>query len=314
MKRIVKIIGIVAVVLIVVLVAIPFLVDVNRFKPEIESDLSAALGRQVKVGNLRLSILGGSVAADDLSIADDPAFSKEPFIRAKALGVGVEMIPLIFSKELHVTELTIEQPQVSLLRTAAGKWNFSSLGGKAAKPAGKSSVSPDLAVGKLTVSNGRVSLDNISNRAKPQVFQNVDITVQNFSFTSKFPFTLSAGLPGGGTAKLDGTAGPIDAADASLTPVQAKINVSKLDLAASGFVEPASGIAGLADFNGTTSSNGHQAQSSGTATLTKLELSPKGSPAPSAVNLKYATTYELQKQSGELTQGDVTIGKALARL
>src|SRR5579863_6816603 len=139
MKRIVKIIGIVAVVLIVVLVAIPFLVDVNRFKPEIESDLSAALGRQVKVGNLRLSILGGSVAADDLSIADDPAFSKEPFIRAKALDVGVEVMPLIFSKKLNVTDLTIEQPQVSLLRTADGRWNFSSLGGKTAQPASKSS-------------------------------------------------------------------------------------------------------------------------------------------------------------------------------
>jgi len=30
--------------------------------------------------------------------------------------------------------------------------------------------------------------------------------------------------------------------------------------------------------------------------------------------VKYATDYDLQKQSGTLTQGDVSLGKALAKL
>jgi len=314
MKRALKIIGILVVVLIVVLIALPFFIDVNMFRPQIEAELSTALGRQVKIGNLKLSILSGSVAADDLSIADDPAFSKQPFVRAKAFNVGVELKPLILSKQLHVTELIIDRPQVSLLRTDAGKWNFSSLGSKTAETPANKSANPDLSVGKLNIKNGTVTMDNVSNRAKPQVFQNVNITVQNFSFTSKFPFNLSAGLPGGGSAKLDGSAGPIDTTDTSLTPLQAKISVSQLNLATSGFIEPASGIGGLVDFNGTVSSNGHQARSSGSATVDKIKLSPKGSPATKPVDLKFATTYELQRQSGQLTQGDVTIGKALARL
>jgi AsmA protein len=315
MKSALKIVAIVVIVLLVVAIALPFIIDVNVFRPTIESDLSAALGRQVKVGNLSLSILGGRVAADDLSIADDPAFSKDPFIHAKALGVGVELIPLIFSKQLRVTDLTIEQPQVSLLRTADGKWNFSTLGSKADKTASKSSsANPDLSMGKLSVKEGSVSIVNISTRAKPQVYQNVNITVQNFSFTSNFPFTLSAGLPGGGNIKLDGAAGPIGAADAALTPVQAKITVTGLDLAASGFVEPASGIAGIADFNGTMSSDGRAARSDGTASVQKLKVSPKGSPAGREVVVKFATAYDLPKQAGQLTQGDVSIGKALAKL
>ena len=315
MKKALKIVAIVVAILLVVAIALPFLIDVNVFRPTIESNLGAALGRQVKVGNLRLSIIAGSVAADDLSIADDPAFSKTPFIRAKALDVGVEVMPLIFSKKLNVTDLTIEQPQVSLLRTADGRWNFSSLGGKTAQPASKSSSGdPDLSVGKLLVKDGSVSIANISTHAKPQVYQNVNITVQKFSFTANFPFTLSAGLPGGGSVKLDGTAGPIGAADAAMTPVQAKVTVNNLDLAASGFVEPASGIAGLADFNGTLSSNGREARGSGTASVQKLKVSPKGSPAGREVVVKFATEYELQKQTGQLTQGDVTIGKALAKL
>jgi AsmA protein len=315
MKSALKIIGIILAVLIVIAVALPFIVDVNMFRPQIESELSAALGRQVKVGNLRLSILAGSVAADDLSISDDPAFSKQPFVKAKGLDVGVELLPLIFSKALHVTEIIINQPQVQLLRNAAGRWNFSSLGNKSAAPkSAKPAVSPDLSVGKLAVKNGTLSMANISTHEKPQVFSNVDITVQNFSFASKFPFTMSANLPGGGNAKLDGHGGPIDAADASLTPLDAKINVHGLDLAGSGFVAPDSGIAGLADFDGTVNSNGHQAHSSGTASVAKLKVSPKGSPAPIPVTVKYATTEELQKQSGELTQGDINIGKAVARL
>ena len=46
----------------------------------------------------------------------------------------------------------------------------------------------------------------------------------------------------------------------------------------------------------------------------KLKLAEKGSPAGRPVEVKYATVYDLQKQSGTLTQGDVSIGKALAKL
>ena len=137
MKRILKIVGIVVAVLLLVVIALPFLINVNSFRPKLESALTDALGREVKVGNLSLSILSGSVSAEDLSIADDPAFSKDPFIRAKSLKVGVEVMPLIFSKTLHVTDITLDKPEIALLRDASGKWNFSSLGSKsepAAKP------------------------------------------------------------------------------------------------------------------------------------------------------------------------------------
>jgi len=73
MHRALKIVGIVVVVLLVIVIALPFLIDVNSFRPRLESELTAALGRQVKVGNLSLSLLSGSVSAEDLSVADDPA-------------------------------------------------------------------------------------------------------------------------------------------------------------------------------------------------------------------------------------------------
>ena len=80
------------------------------------------------MGNLSLSVLSGSVEANELSIADDPKFSTSPFLQAKSLGVGVELMPLIFSKELHVTHVKIDQPEITLLRNREGIWNFSSIG------------------------------------------------------------------------------------------------------------------------------------------------------------------------------------------
>src|SRR6266478_1760625 len=135
MKTALKVIGIVIAVLIVVAIALPFVVNVNSFRPQIESRLSEALGRPVTVGNLSLSILSGGVGADQLSIADDPKFSNAPFIKAKSLKVGVELMPLIFSKQLNVTEIVIDRPEITLLRNREGVWNFSSLGNQAAKPA-----------------------------------------------------------------------------------------------------------------------------------------------------------------------------------
>src|SRR5438270_197624 len=93
MKRILKIIGIIVAVLVVILIAIPFFINVNSFRPRIEAEATQALGRQVKVGNLSLSILSGSVSADNISIAEDPAFGNNAFVTAKSLKVGVELMP-----------------------------------------------------------------------------------------------------------------------------------------------------------------------------------------------------------------------------
>src|SRR5215468_7434535 len=135
MSRTVRNILIAVGVLVVILVVLPFLIPVNHFRPTIEEKASAALGRKVQVGDLSLSLLGGALTAKDLSIGDDPKFSPSPFLTAKSLSVGVEMMPLIFSKQLNVTGISIDEPQVTLLKNPAGDWNYSSIGG----PSGGSS-------------------------------------------------------------------------------------------------------------------------------------------------------------------------------
>jgi len=319
MNRTLKIVGIVVAVLIVILIAIPFLINVNSFRPKIESTASEALGRKVTVGNLGLSLLTGSVTADNIAIAEDSAFGTSPFVTAKSLKVGVEIWPLITSKELHVTEITLKEPQITLLKTAAGKWNFSSLGANASKapaqPSSSGSAAPgNLSVNKLSVSDGKLIVGKANSSAKPQVYEQVDITVSDFSPTSQFPFELKAKLPAGGAANISGKAGPINATDAAKTPFEAKVKVDNMDILASGFIDPASGIAGLANFDGTLNSNGSTAKAVGTFTGNKLKFSPKGTPAPKTVVIKHTVDVDLDNNSGNITQGDVSVGKAVAHL
>jgi AsmA protein len=315
-KPVTKIIAIVVAVLIVLIVAIPFLINVNNYRPQIESSLSSALGRPVKVGNLSLSILSGSVQADQLSIADDPKFSNSPFVQAKSLKVGVELMPLIFGKQLNITHLTIEHPEIALLRDRNGVWNFSSIGNQSGnQSASKSSSSPaNVSVAKLDITDGTFTLGSTTGKRKPVVYDKVDVSVRNFSFTSSFPVVASAQLPGGGSLKIDGNAGPINSTDTSLTPVQAKVTMSKLDLAQSALVDPELGVAGSADFDGTLGSDGRIAKAAGTLKATSLKLVPKGSPAGVPVKVVFTLEHDLKAETGKISQADVSIGKALAKI
>jgi len=312
-----RITGIALAVLLVILLALPFLINVNSFRPKIESELTNVLGRPVTLGELSLSLLTGKVGVENVSIADDPAFSKSPFVTAKSLQVGVELMPLIFSKTLNVTGIVLDEPKITLLKAANGTWNFSTLGGSGAKQTTeptKDGPPKNLSIGKVEITNGELAVGKANSAAKPQVYDEVNVEVTNLSFTSEFPFKLTADLPGGGTASVSGKAGPMNPQDSAKTPFDATLKVKDIDIAASGFIDPATGLGGSADFDGSVTSNGSQANAAGVISCEKLKLSPKGSPAPKPVTIKYAMNTDLDRETGTITQGDIAIGKAQARL
>jgi AsmA protein len=313
MNKALKIVLIVVGVLIVLVLVAPFLIPVNQFRPTIEEKASAALGRKVELGNLSLSLISGSLSADNISIGDDPKFSSSPFLTAKSLKVGVEMMPLIFSKTLNVTGVTIDTPQVTLLHNAAGLWNYSSLGGSAAKSKSTSTSSEELSIKKFDLKNGTIIVGS-SNSQKRSTYDHVDVAASDVSLTSKFPVTVTADLPSGGKFKLDGTVGPIDQADASLTPLDAKLHVTSLDLASTGFLDPSLGLGGLLDLDGNLSSQGGEAQTKGTVKFSKALLIAGGSPSGVPVNVNFDTKYNLRKNAGVLNPSTLNIGSATAHL
>ena len=57
--------------------------DANQFRPQLEAAIGGALGRKVALGNVKVALFSGGMTIEDLSIADDPAFSTAPFVTAK---------------------------------------------------------------------------------------------------------------------------------------------------------------------------------------------------------------------------------------
>jgi AsmA protein len=322
-RKVIYVIAGVVVVLILVAVLLPFVVDANRFRPEIESSLNTALNRKVDIGNIRLTILSGGVTVENITISDDPSFNTGPFLKAKSLSVNLELLPLIFSRAIHVTGLTIDQPSVTLLRSPAGTWNFSTLGAKqtesknasaASSAPSSSSSNTDLSVRSFSLKNGTMVVGNTGNNARSHTYDQVNIKASDLSYTTQFPFDMTARTPGNGTIKLTGKAGPLNPQDSAATPLNASLDVKNLDVKQTGFIDPSAGIGGIVDFNGTLKSDGHAATSNGKVTAMHLQLVPAGSPAGQPVDVNYEAVYELKPQTGQLKRGEVHIGKATADL
>src|SRR5271155_4050593 len=145
MKKTLTIVGIIVAVLIVILIALPFVIDVNKFKPTIETNISDALGRKVKV--------------------------------------GVALLPLIFSKRLEGSSFTVTDPQGSLLRSPSGVWNFSTMGAGGSKTKSKDASPPaNFSVEKLKISNGTIVIGTTGGHAKTQTYQNVDLEASDLSY------------------------------------------------------------------------------------------------------------------------------------
>ncbi len=315
MKRILTIAGAALGVLILILLLIPLFVSANTFRPQIEAMASQSLGRKVRIGNLSFSIFSGSLTADNLSVADDPRFSQSPFLTASSLKIGVKIWPLITSKQLEITGITIEKPVVHLISNSANQWNYSTLAttGNSAPNQPKAQPANNLSVAKLNVTHGEVTVAGAGAKA-PSVYNNVQLETTNFSLASAFPITLSLDLPGGGTLNLTGNVGPLNSTDATLTPLEADVKIDSFDIAKSGFVDPASGIGGLVDLTNHLSAANAKAHLKGVATIRNLKLATNGAPSGVPIAMDFDLDYSLPQTSGVLNSSLLHIGHAQANV
>ncbi len=317
-KTWVKVAIAVAAVLVLAVLLIPFFVNAESLRPTVEAQLSKALGRKVTIGHLSFSLFSGSLGAENIQIADDPAFSTAPFIQAKSLAIGVQVSPLIFSRQVRVTNLTIDTPAIQLIQGAkSGTWNFSSFG--SATPSSSSSsqaatTPPDLAVGELKIVKGSATVSSLAPHSKPSTYSNVALSVQNFSFTSSFPFELSADLPANGHFSLKGTGGPISQKNAADTPFQATLNLKTFDIVASGAVEPSQGISMVLDVDAQLASDGSTLTNTGKVTAQHLHLARTGHPASDPVTIDYSITTNLVTESGVINDIALHAGSIAAHV
>ena len=310
-KHWLKIAAAVFAILLLAILLIPLFVNANTFRPTLENQLSQALGRKATLGNLSFSIFSGSLVADNVSIADDPAFSTKPFIEAKSLHIGVETGPLIFHRQLIVTSFVADSPAINLVHAANGTWNYSSMGRTAtSRPQTQQpgSAFPDFTVGEIKIEDGSATVSSQPPSGQPIVYSKVNFSAQQFSFSKNFPFQLSASLPGDGSLEVDGTAGPVNQKDASDTPFSAKVNLKHFDPVAAGVLQANQGISMLGDIAAQASSNGQTLTSNGTVHADRLKLVANGSPAPRPVDVTYTIHHNLDARTGQIDSLKINTG------
>lgn len=313
MKRVLIGIFIVVLVLVVSGVAALLLVDANHFHPQIQATLSQALGREVTLGRLHVSVWSGSLDADEIRIGDDPAFGKQAFVSARSLQLGVRLWPLLLHRELHVTSLTLDQPSVSLRQDRTGHWNFATFGAggtTAAPPTAASAPPPAFSVDKLRVKDGRVDLQRMAGDVRS--YQHVQLSADHVGFGAAFPFAMSAAMAGGGSLQLDGKLGPWNAGNAVLTPLDAHLVMRGLDLVGAGLMSRADGVGGVLDVDARLGSAKGVLTSKGGIDARKLKLVAAGSPSPQPLRIDYQASYQLDSGRGRIF--DSTLGSGAARL
>ena len=313
-KRWIKIVVAVAALGLLILVVVPFLVNADSFRPQIESQLSSSLNRKVTLGHLSLSLLTGSLVAEDISIADDPSLSSTPFLEAKKLNLGIEMGQLLFHRSVQITELKVENPAIHLIHLANGTWNFSTMGNTSAAPAAGSSSVPPFSVDQLEIKNGSATVATIPAAGNPFSCNAIDLTVKHFSFSQSFPFDLSVGLPGDGSVKLNGTAGPIASQDASKTPFSATLEIKHFDPVTANVIQASDGVSMVADLNAKLASDGNNLTSSGTITASQLKLALSGKPAQQPVTINFAISDNLSTRTGQVSDLAIQTGSVAAHI
>jgi AsmA protein len=303
MKRLVKVGLAVAIALpVVAAAAIRLFVDANTFRPVIESRLSATLSRKVTLGDLSLSIMTGSLVAQDLVIAEDPKFGQTPFFTAKRLRIGVQVKPLIFNRQLIVRSFEADAPQIHLIRAEDGTWNFSTLShGTNSQDTTQTATLPDLAVGLITIKDGTAKIETLPLRTNPQVYDHLDVRLEHFSLGGGFPFTISAALPGDGKVEVSGTVGPVNPQDASSTPFDAQLTIKHLDPVVSGYVDPVAGISMIAGLDAHIVSDGMNVTSDGKVHTEHLILLKGGKSAPNPLDVSYRVVHSLKRNSGQVS-------------
>lgn len=300
--------------LLFVVLLMPFIVNADSFRPTIESQLSTALGREVTMGKLSFSLTQASLIGEDIAIADDPGFSDVPFVQAKSLAVGIQLLPYFYHRQVRITKLVIDTPSMQLIGHADGKWNYSSLG-RRSNPveSGQASV-PDLNLGEVNIVNGSALVSSVPATAKPFEYSEVNLQVKGLSLRSSFPFELSAKLPGGGTVKLTGTAGPVSQKDASQTPFQATMQLRAFNPVTSGLIAASKGISMESDLDGEVKSDGTNLTSSGKISASRLQLAPRGSPATEAVDIDYSIARNFATREGTVSDVAIHSGSAVVHV
>jgi AsmA protein len=219
------VIGLLTVVVLVAgtILALPFLIDLNRYQDQYRPLIEDALNRKVQLHDIRLTIwprIGARVAG--FTVLEDPAFGSSTFASLTSLDIGVKLMPLL-SGTVEVEEITLRNPVITVIKNKNGVLNVSTIG-RPGKPLpttpsqapipsteGPLKILALLAVDRVSIAGGTLTYrDQSAAKATEYIVQDMEILLQSVRL-GQSP-TLHAGMlvqPLNLPVKLDGTFGPL---------------------------------------------------------------------------------------------------------
>ncbi len=239
MKRFGKIIGVLGIVLVVLVVALAVLaktlITPEKIKATVLPLAKDALKREVRLGDVDVSLLSG-ITLKDLTIQERDG--DEAFVVADQMVLKYQLWPLLFMRVV-VDEARLDNPRIRIVRNADGSFNFSDLAGgegdkaqpkaPAADAGEKGSAPPvDLLVSRIGISGGELQFtDHMISKEAPYRYNlsDLNLAVHNLSLSKAFPFEVSANVNGSSFA-VDGEASVADQSGS------ATVKLSDLDVTA----------------------------------------------------------------------------------
>jgi AsmA protein len=219
------VIGVLVVVVLVggTILALPFLIDLNKYQDQYKPLLEDALNRKVQLQDIRLTVwpqIGAKVAG--FSVLDDPVFGSSPFASITSLEVGVKLMPLLSGK-VEVEAITLRNPVITVIKNKNGVLNVSTLGragvalpktpSRAPIPSteGPLRILALLAVDRVSIVGGKLTCRDLSSAEPTEyILQDMEVLLQSVRL-GQTP-TLHVGMlvqPLNLQVKLNGTFGPL---------------------------------------------------------------------------------------------------------
>ncbi|HEY9132592.1 MAG TPA: DUF748 domain-containing protein [Dyella sp.] len=135
-----------------------FLAAPSIIKSQLQSRASSALGRPVTVGAVHLNPYTLRMQLDKLHIGEPG--DKAPFVDVDSVVVDASWAA-VFKRAPVLDEVTLQHPQLSLVRTAPQTFNFSDIVERfAAQPGEPPSPPTRFAIANISVHNGDIRLDD----------------------------------------------------------------------------------------------------------------------------------------------------------
>jgi len=223
--------------LIVAIILIPLLVDVNRYKPQIEARVQDATGRSFRIGgDIDLSVFPWiGVSLSDLSLGSPAGFEDTRFLQVGDFEARVKLLPLL-SREVEISRVVLQAPQIVLVKKKDGRtnWAFKPPAGETqpeSRPRETGSEGSGLTLQSLTaeeiaIRNGTLTYIDQAAGSRHDISE-LNLALTDVSLDRPVSLTFSTRV-NGQPLELEGTLGPIGSPPAS-QPVTYDLTIAALD-------------------------------------------------------------------------------------